>query len=206
MIPVFDLTLWQVVLRVIGGLVAISLFGAALSWMFRLMGDSGPHYDGRSKPNPATQISWIAMVGVVLVRFGWAKPLDVDPKKLHGGAIGSVIAVLGAMAVLVLLGNLALWASAYAVTLFPPPFGLNIQNILTTLAPICAATAVINLIPLPPFAGGYVLKAVAPAVYRRMPPAWIIGAALIALFYVGRGLGLNGLLQSLASLLLPGRL
>ncbi|ARO15593.1 peptidase M50 [Ketogulonicigenium robustum] len=206
MIPALDLTVWQIFLRATGGLVAIGVFGAALAWMFKLLGDEGPVLDGRGHPSPVLHTGWLAWVGTVIVRFGWAKPLDVDPRLLRGGPLGTAAAVVAAMAVLVALGNLALFLSPYPVRFFPPPFGIGVQNWLTTLAPICALTVLMNLIPLPPFAAGYVLKAYAPRVYNRLPPDWLIGFAVIAAIYMMRPIGAQGLLLQLASLLLSGRL
>ena len=45
-----------------------------------LLGDDTPRYQGRLTLNPLAHIDWIGFFALLLVGFGWAKPVQVNPR------------------------------------------------------------------------------------------------------------------------------
>lgn len=123
----------------------------------QLLGDNTAAQQGRLTLNPASHIDPIGLMMVVLVGFGYAKPVPINPRnvKQHWG--GAAIAAAGP------LMNLLL--AIVAVNLLS--WGLNSESVqfneaqiiaLSILARINLLLMLFNLIPLGPLDGHYIMS------------------------------------------------
>lgn len=181
-------------------LFAITLHEVAHGWVARLFGDRTAEEQGRLSLNPVRHIDPIGTVLVPAVLlflggflFGWAKPVPVDPRRMHhprrdmaivaaaGPAANLAMAVGWAIVARVGLGLLETWEWAAVPMILMGQAGIAINLILMVL----------NLLPLPPLDGGRVLAGVAPPRFAHLlaqvePYGLIILVVLLATGFLGQ--------------------
>ncbi len=115
------------------------------------LGDHRPRALGRLSLNPAAHIDPFGALFLVLVGFGWGKPVPVNPSALRPGRQGlSWVSAAGPVANAVV-------ATAFAVILRTvTAIGLDSTFVVDLLASIVlynAVLAIFNLLPIPPLDG-----------------------------------------------------
>ncbi|GLQ08763.1 peptidase M50 [Devosia yakushimensis] len=194
----FDLSLQQIIMRVLAMLVVTGQHGFALAGIAGLLGDKGPRYDGRLTGNPFTHLDLFGLLAAVASLCGWIRPMRIDAAELRQGRLGLVICVVASLAVVVAVGVLLLQLKPVAIALAPAAASNQITAWLQILAEMSVVFAVINLVPLPPFTGGHILAAVAPRLWALVEPrVTIIAIALVVLAAIDRGAVVGGVLRPL---------
>jgi len=181
---VTDLTLQQLVLRLIAYVFIAAVHGLAVAAVAVATGDRGPRYDGRLRFNPVTHLDIIGTASGVLFSVGWIRPIAVDPAQLRLGRIGLVV-VVAAGATVTLLSALALrLVRPFLLPLLPDTASVTAFALIEVIGELSAWFALINILPLPPLTGAHLLVAAVPAcnkvVTRIVPYAGLvlaIGAA-----------------------------
>lgn len=182
------------VARMVVLLIAFTIHELAHAVTADRLGDPTPRRMGRITLNPLKHLDPIGTILLLLVGFGWAKPVLVNPMNLRGnprmamgivaaaGPISNIImAVLGA---LVIRSGLVSLESATA---------MSIGMFLFVFIQINLILAFFNLIPVPPLDGSKILFAILPdeLVYQLRPLeqyGFLILMALI--FFVPSALGI----------------
>lgn len=165
-----------------GLLIALVLHEVAHALVSTWLGDPTPGLQGRLSLNPLAHIDWIGMVMLWVFRFGWARPVQIDPRYYRNPRLGlllvalagPVMNVLVALATLVLLAHLTLAPSGVGALIFQY---IVIYNVFF---------AVFNILPIPPLDGSRVFSALSQEGARLMravePWGWIV---LIVLVFTG---------------------
>lgn len=155
------------------------------------LGDPTPRYQGRLTLNPFAHIDYFGSLLILLVGFGWAKPVQVNARNFKNPKGGMAItAVAGPLSNLLmafislLLLNLTVF---FWPGVFSNAFGLILWGLFSYLASINISLAVFNLIPIPPLDGSRILTAVLPdrIYYKIMQYEQIIMIVLFALIFFG---------------------
>lgn len=132
-----------------------------------LLGDRTAKDSGRLSLNPLHHIDPVGLICMILFRFGWAKPVPVNPmyfKNRKGGM--ALTAVAGPVSNIVFA--LFSFFMIRLIILIPPTSELvyNILDFLiaffSLLASLNVGLAVFNLIPIPPLDGSKILNALLP--------------------------------------------
>lgn len=161
----FGLSLAEVAFLVPAVLAAVILHELAHGLVARALGDPTAERAGRLTLNPLPHIDWIGFLALIFFRFGWAKPVPVDPRYFRHPYRDMVLVALAGP-----ITN-GLWAFVLA---FPLSFlathytgGLNSQApvvvALEIALEISIALGIFNLLPIPPLDGSHFLSALWPA-------------------------------------------
>lgn len=130
------------------------------------MGDDTPRRQGRLSLNPLKHLDPIGLICLVLFKFGWAKPVMVNPRAYRNGKLGMVLVALAGpltnfiLAFLGCLGYAALVKSGFFFGT-----GMLVEGVYYFFAmfmSINLGLGVFNLIPIPPLDGSKILGAVLP--------------------------------------------
>lgn len=120
------------------------------------LGDPTARNLGRMSINPARHIDPLGLLMLVVARFGWAKPVPINPRNFKNLRRDDTIVSLAGITVNF---GLAL-VSMLAIYIFAILGGTNvvIANILYYFLSINLGLMVFNLIPVPPLDGSHVLE------------------------------------------------
>lgn len=132
-----------------------------------LLGDPTPRREGRLSLNPLDHIDPLGFIMLIFVRFGWAKPVPINPFNFKGDRNRGVILVS-------LAGPLAnlLFAFISTFLLYFSVLGFfgGASNYLYSLSQFLILYNVyfmlFNLLPIPPLDGSKVLNSILPYNYR----------------------------------------
>jgi Zn-dependent protease len=96
--------------------------------------------------------------------FGWAKPVPVVAKNMRNPRLNMMLVALAGPAMNLLLGLIAVFALAAAVSVVVPGSrsGAFLFVTLEKFLIINIFLAVFNMLPLPPFDGGHVVEGLLP--------------------------------------------
>ena len=147
----------QIIILLIPALVfSLSFHEFAHAWMAYRLGDSTAARMGRLTLNPMSHLDPIGSLALLLMGFGWAKPVPVDPRYLKNprqdmvkvaaaGPISNIILAIIAAFVLRLLFDTDLLSNSVKT------FFIIFMQINITLA-------VFNLLPVSPLDGSQILS------------------------------------------------
>jgi Zn-dependent protease len=213
----FNLTLPTLISRIITLLVAFTIHEFSHAATANALGDPTPKNNGRLTLNPLAHLDIMGTLTLLLVGFGWAKPVPVNPyavrRKTPAGMMLVSLAgpvsnlLMGALAALPLrFGWVSLGPTASE---FLPSAGGFLFEFLT----INLALFLFNLLPLAPLDGEKVITFFLPdhwvEVYDRIRPysAYILLALVFILPMFGIdliGLIIRRPLQNLALFMIGG--
>ena len=146
----------QIIILLIPALVfSLSFHEFAHAWMAYRLGDNTAAHQGRLTLNPMSHLDPIGSLALLLMGFGWAKPVPVDSRYLGNpkqdmvkvaaaGPISNIILAVVAALVLRLLFSIDLLTD-------------NIKTFLIIFMQINITLAVFNLLPVSPLDGSQIL-------------------------------------------------
>lgn len=128
------------------------------------LGDSTPARQGRLTLNPLPHIDWVGFLMLLIFKFGWAKPVQVNPHNfknisqktgmmlvsLAGPGMNLIIALLSMAALKLLIPWQGEGWGALAIPLIIPLVYVNL------------ILAAFNLLPVPPLDGSKILAGILP--------------------------------------------
>jgi Zn-dependent protease len=181
---VTDLTLQQVVLRLVAYVFIASVHGFTVAVAAVAMGDQGPRYDGRLRISPLAHLDILGTAAGVLFSVGWIKPIAVDPLELRLGRIGlPIVVVAGAAATLISAAALRLMRPLLLPVL-PDTASATTFALIEIIGDMSAWFVVINILPIPPLTGAHLLAVAAPTygkiIAETVPYAGPVLAAVAA--------------------------
>lgn len=137
-------------------LVALPVHEFAHAAMAVRLGDNTPKWQGRYTLNPLVHIDPVGALLILFTGFGWARPVQWNPRNVDIDAKQATILVSLAGPV----SNLLLAIVALILTNFMP-VGI-LSSVLLFFSYINIALFVFNLIPIPPLDGSHVFFALWP--------------------------------------------
>ena len=148
--------------------IALTLHEYAHAAVADRLGDPTPRALGRVTLNPLSHLDLVGTILLIVVHFGWGRPVPVDPRYLRNprrdmlviAAAGPAINVATAVAV-----GLGLRLGGDA--LVGLEYGGLLQTALRALVFLSLLLAFFNLIPVPPLDGSKVLLGLLPGAWAR---------------------------------------
>lgn len=213
----FNLTLPTLISRIITLLVAFTIHEFSHAATANALGDPTPKNNGRLTLNPLAHLDIMGTLTLLLVGFGWAKPVPVNPYAVRRKTpAGMMLVSLAGPVSNLLMGALAAlplrfgWVSlGLTASEFLPSAGGFLFEFLT----INLALFLFNLLPLAPLDGEKVITFFLPdhwvEVYDRIRPysPYILLALVFVLPMFGLdliGLIIRRPLQNLALFMIGG--
>lgn len=126
-------------------IVAITAHEFAHALVADRLGDPTPRSLGRLSLNPLKHLDPIGTLMMIIARFGWGKPVPIDPYNFRSPRRDELLVSLAGPA-----SNLILAASAGILNLLLPPI---LGSILYLFALVNISLGLFNLLPLPPLDG-----------------------------------------------------
>ena len=182
--------LLSALIRVVGVFLCLSVHETCHGLAAYALGDSTAKREHRLSLNPLHHIDWLGFASMLLLGFGWAKPVPVDMryfKKPKQGmaltALAGPVSNLLLAIMLLLLGKCVYLCAPYTVAWD------YVYYFFMRTAALSVGLGIFNLIPIPPLDGSKVLAAILPdSAYMKLMRYERYGmAALLLLVFLGIG-------------------
>jgi len=143
-------------------LVAITVHEFAHAWTADRLGDPTARLKGRVTLNPIAHLDPIGTLMILFFRFGWGKPVPLDPFNLRNPRRDTaIISLAGPVADLVLAVFLALVIKLLHLIVSPTTAYIT-EQIITPFIFLAVALGIFNLIPIHPLDGGKIVTGILP--------------------------------------------
>lgn len=138
-------------------LIALTIHEFSHAWMADRLGDPTPRYQDRVTLDPRAHLDPLGTAALLLIGFGWGKPVQFDPYNLKDPVKDSALIALAGPAsnLLLALGVSILSGATNLLTLINP-------EIVFTVVFINVMLAIFNLVPVFPLDGSKISMALLP--------------------------------------------
>lgn len=132
------------------------------------LGDNTPKYNGRLTLNPMAHISPLGAIMIFLCGFGYAKPVNVNPRNFKDPKKGMALTAIAGPISNLIMGFVAIFVSTAFARIYynnTTTIFLAIYYFLYFAGVVNVNLAVFNLLPIPPLDGSRILQLLIPAKY-----------------------------------------
>lgn len=137
-------------------IIAITIHEFSHAWVADLLGDPTPRALNRVSLNPLEHLDPIGTIAILLVGFGWGKPVPYDPYNLDNPKRDTLLIALAGPA-----SNIILAIILAIILNFIPSFGYA-GFIMQYIIQINVMLAVFNMVPIVPLDGSKILISILP--------------------------------------------
>lgn len=137
------------------------------------LGDKTPKFQGRLTLNPFAHIDWVGFLMILLFRFGWAKPVEINPSAFkHYYKDDFKVSFAGPLSNLITAFIFAILTEALVkfnlIGGTVSTVSVILQNIFVYTIYINCMLFVFNLIPLPGLDGFHMLRDLFPKQFYKI--------------------------------------
>lgn len=169
----------EISLEIIIALVlGITIHEFSHAWMANFLGDPTAKMEGRLSLNPFVHMDPLGTIMLLLVHFGWGKPVPYNPHYLKNPRSGSILIALAGPLSNFLMALLLSIPLKY-ISPFHPIFQLLYLCVFINLG-----LMVFNLLPIPPLDGSKILASVIPSKYASHVYTYLHKGPIILLIII----------------------
>lgn len=149
----------EMLLRIVSVLLCLTVHETCHGLAAYALGDPTARRQQRLSLNPLHHIDWFGLAMMVMVGFGWAKPVPVNPNYFKNPKRGMAVTALAGplsnfvLAIVLLWGTRIVWQYTMAESLL---------LFLLQTALLSIGLGVFNMIPIPPLDGSKILLSLLP--------------------------------------------
>ena len=160
----------QLIVSIVATFVALCLHEYFHALAAYKLGDNTAKESGRLSLNPLDHIDPIGAIFMVLFRFGWAKPVPIDPRNFKKPKRDFAIVALAGPVSNILTAFVSTFIFLFLLRFLPNlPEGTFNYTVLYTaclffsiFSSLNVGLGVFNLLPVPPFDGSRILNVILP--------------------------------------------
>lgn len=156
----FDFSLTGLIAGLPGLVIALVIHEYAHAKAADVMGDFTPRMTGRLTLNPMAHIDPIGLIMLLVVRFGWAKPVMINARNFRNWRQGELLVAVAGPVANLLVAFISLLAMAVLFKL--GMFSEGVRLVLSMMVLFNINFAIFNMLPLPPLDGSKVLMVLLP--------------------------------------------
>jgi len=156
----FDFSLTGLIAGLPGLVIALVIHEYAHAKAADVMGDFTPRMTGRLTLNPMAHIDPIGLIMLLVVRFGWAKPVMINARNFRNWRQGELLVALAGPMANLLVAFISLLAMAVLFKL--GMFSEGVRLVLSMMVLFNINFAIFNMLPLPPLDGSKVMMVLLP--------------------------------------------
>jgi len=150
-------------MRIIPALICITIHELAHGYAAYKLGDNTAKDMGRLTLNPIKHIDPLGLLMMLLIGFGWAKPVPVDMRNFkHPKWYMAVTAFAGPLSNIILAAFIMYFYGFVFTSLSGFTGGTTINILIMNAVFLSVALAVFNMLPIPPLDGSKVLFSLLP--------------------------------------------
>ena len=134
---------------------ALPVHECAHAWVASKLGDNTARNQGRITLNPMKHLDLFGSIAMIVVGFGWAKPVSINPRNFKNKKAGMAISSLAGPVSNVLLAYIVLIITKVVFYLgLMNNFDTGVLNeILSYIIMLNIGLGIFNLLPIPPLDG-----------------------------------------------------
>lgn len=162
----------NILLSIPAMLIAFTVQGYAKSKMAYILGDKAQKLQGRMTLNPLNHIDPIGMVMILLFRFGWTKPLEINQSSfknyykddLKVRLAAPIANFIAAFIFSIIYGVVV----ATLVNIVPDAYYIVIVKMVENIIWINVSLGIFILLPLPGLEGFYIFRDISPKNFYKV--------------------------------------
>ncbi|MCI0765307.1 site-2 protease family protein [Bacillus sp. TL12] len=167
----FVYPLHQIPLVAMAIVIALSVHEFAHAYVAYKFGDDTAKRQGRLTLSPMSHLDPIGMIAILIIGFGWARPVPVNPYNFKKPRLaGVLVSIAGPISNLILsaIGLIILYSLDTLGVLNAVPFAVadTLIQFFQIFITLNIVLFVFNLLPIPPLDGYRVIEDLAPANIR----------------------------------------
>ena len=157
----FDFDIMKIIAGLPGLLIAMVVHEYAHAQVAVWLGDFTPRLMGRLTLNPKAHVDPIGMLMLFLVHFGWAKPVQINPRNFKNPKRDDILVSLAGPMANFVTAFLALVALLVYLRV-GGDMTAGVSMVFQMIIEFNIGFGIFNLIPLPPLDGSHVLMQLLP--------------------------------------------
>jgi len=157
----FGFNFTEMLLGIPGLIIAMTFHEYAHARAAVSLGDFTPRLMGRLTIDPRAHIDPIGLIMLFLVRFGWAKPVMINPVNFRNPKRDDILVSLAGPAMNLLLGFIAFYM-LYFIRFHNIDVSAITFSIIQMIFIYNVNFAVFNILPIPPLDGSHILRNLLP--------------------------------------------
>ncbi len=179
----------QILLSIPAVFLAIIFHELAHALTADKLGDPTPRSYGRLTLNPLAHMDLFGLIAFLLIGFGWAKPVPVNPNYFKNPKRDNILVSISGPLANLFIALITILIEVLLLKLVPGVYDSlpGLIPVFHTIAYLNIAFSILNLLPIPPLDGYHILRELISDKYRytlKMYERYSLIVFFIALFVI----------------------